>query len=210
MNVFVPAAFGVAAISFVANFLAPPLTPPQPPPSDVIHCEGYYPPTEDCISLGTTRPSWFKKKRSNAGCPQWQFDKQWGERGIFVSKLKDMEAIAKEFEQILADIITDDTAKLRGEDALKPLIWIRRERGVAWSRMQEGIIAGNSEFHSDVNLSDGGDIRHECWTDALLPLYIEEFGVKPSEDFIEFVTAFDAKNLKGQLTALRQKMAAQL
>lgn len=59
---------------------------------------------------------------------------------------------------------------------------------------ESGIIAGNSEFHSDVNLSDGGDIRHECWTDALLPLYVEEFGVKPSEDFIEFVTAFDAKN----------------
>ena len=121
-----------------------------------------------------------------------------------------MEAIAKEFEQILADITTDDAAKLGGEDALKPLIWIRRERGVAWSRMQDGIIAGNSEFHSDVNLSDGGDIRHECWTDALLPLYVEEFGVKPSEEFIEFVTAFDAKNLKGQLTALRQKLAAQL
>ena len=62
------------------------------------------------------------------------------------------------------------------------------------SRALDAIIAGNSEFHSDVNLSDGGDIRHECWTDALLPLYVEEFGVKPSEDFIEFVTAFDAKN----------------
>jgi hypothetical protein len=204
MNIFVPAALGVAAISFVANFLAPPimvaLTPPQPPPSDVIHCEGYYPPTEDCIPLGTTRPSWFKKKRSNAGCPQWQINKQWGERGIFVSKLKDMEAIAKEFEQILAEVTPDDAAKLGGEDALKPLIWIRRERGVAWSRMQDGIIAGNSEFHS-------GD---ECWTDALLPLYVEEFGVKPSEDFIEFVTAFDVKNFKEQLTTLRQTMAAQL
>ena len=215
MNVFVPAAFGVAAISFVANFLAPPilvaLTPPQPPPSDVIHCEGYYPPTEDCIPLGTTRPSWFKKKRSNAGCPQWQIDKQWGERGIFVSKLKGMEAIAKEFEQILAELTKDDAAKLGGEDALKPLIWIRRERGVAWSRMQDGIIAGNSEFHSDGNLSGGGDnVRHECWTDALLPLYVEEFGVKPSEDFIEFVTAFDVESFKEQLTTLRQKMAAQL
>ena len=118
-----------------------------------------------------------------------------------------MEAIAKEFEQILADITTDDAAKLGGEDALKPLIWIRRERGVAWSRMQDGMIAGNSEFHSDGNLSGGGDVRHECWTDALLPLYVEEFGVKPSEDFIEFVTAFDVESFEEQLTTLRQKVA---
>ena len=122
-----------------------------------------------------------------------------------------MEAIAKEFEQILAELTKDDAAKLGGEDALKPLIWIRRERGVAWSRMQDGIIAGNSEFHSDGNLSGGGDnVWHECWTDALLPLYVEEFGVKPSEDFIEFVTAFDVESFKEQLTTLRQKMAAQL
>mmetsp|Transcript_9170 Transcript_9170/g.15213 ORF Transcript_9170/g.15213 Transcript_9170/m.15213 type:complete len:217 (-) Transcript_9170:44-694(-) len=214
MNVFVPAAFGVAAISFLANFLAPPilvaLTPLQPPPSDVIHCEGYYPPTEDCLPLGTTRPLWFKKKRSNGGCPQWQIDKQWGERGTFVSKLKYMESAAKEYEQILADITADDVAKLGGEDALKPLIWVRRERGVAWSRMQDGIIAGNSEFHSDVNVSGGGgDGRHKCWTDALLPLYVEEFGVKPSEDFIEFVINFDVESFREQLATLKKTLALQ-
>ena len=211
MNVFVPAALGAAAISVLANFLVPPIiatiNPPQPPPSDIIRCEGYYPPTEDCLPLGATRPPWFKKKRSNAGCPQWQIDHNWGERGVFSGKLKDIEAIATQYEQLLTEVEPDDIAKLGGQDALKPLVWIRRERGVAWSRMQDGIIAGNSEFHSDVTTGEGGN-SHVCWTDALLPLYVEEFGVKPSEEFIEFVADFDVESFREQLTVLKRKMAA--
>ena len=211
MNVFLPAALGAAAISVLANFLVPPImvviNPPQPPPSDVIHCEGYYPPTEDCLPLGATRPPWFKKKRSNAGCPQWQIDRQWGERGAFSAKLKDIEAIAKEYEQLLAEIEPDDIAKFGGQDALKPLVWIKRERGVAWSRMQDGIIAGNSEYHSDASTMEGDDTQ--CWTDALLPVYVEEFGVKPSDDFIDFVSSFDVESFRKQTATLKRKMAEQ-
>ena len=211
MNIFVPAALGVAAISVLANFLVPPImvviNPPQPPPSDVIHCEGYYPPTEDCLPLGATRPPWFKKKRSNAGCPQWQIDRRWGEREVFSAKLKDIETIAKEYEQLLAEVEHDDIAKLGGQDALKPLVWIRRERGVAWSRMQDGIIAGNSEYHSDASTMEGDDTQ--CWTDALLPVYVEEFGVKPSDDFIDFISSFDVESFRRQTATLKRKMAEQ-
>jgi len=218
MNVFFPAALGAAAISFLANFLAPPLlaaiNPAQPPPaSDTIHCEGYYPPTEECLPLGSTRPPWFKKKRPNAACPQWNIDKQWGEKEVFSSKLKDIELTSAEYEQLLAEIDSDYIAKLGGQDALKPLVWVRRERGVAWSRIQDGIIAGNSEFHSDISTSkdgfEGGTCRHMCWTDALLPLYVEEFGVKPSDDFIDFVTGFDVENFKKELATLKRKMSWQ-
>jgi hypothetical protein len=67
----------------------------------------------------------------------------------------------------------------------KPPVWIRRERGFAWSRIEEGTMAGNSEFHAD--WEKGG---HICWTDALLPMYIDTFGVEPSDRFKEFVAAF--------------------
>ena len=194
-------------ISVLANFLVA-INPPQPPPSNIIHCEGYYPPTEDCLPLGSARPPWFKKKRSNAGCPQWQIDRQWGERGLFSAKLKDIEAITKEHEQLLAEIEPDDIAKFGGQDALKPQVWIRRERGVAWSRMQDGIIAGNSEYHSDASTIEGDD-SHMCWTDALLPLYVEEFGVKPSDDFIGFVSNFDVESFRRQTATLQRKMAEQ-
>ena len=215
MNVFVPAALGAAAISVLANFLVPPIiqmvaiNPPQPPPSNIVHCEGYYPPTEDCLPLGATRPAWFKKKRSNAGCPQWQIDRQWGERGVFSAKLKDIEAIAKEYDQLLAEIEPDDIAKLGGQDALKPQVWIRSERGVAWSRMQDGVIAGNSEYHSDASTTSIEGDGHKCWTDALLPLYVEEFGVKPSDDFIDFVSNFDVESFRKETVTLKRKMAEQ-
>ena len=127
---------------------------------------------------------------------------------MFSAKLKDIEALAKEYEQLLAEIEPDDIAKLGGQDALKPQVWIRRERGVAWSRMQDGIIAGNSEYHSDASTIEGDD-GHKCWTDALLPLYVEEFGVKPSEVFFDFVSNFDVESFRKQTATLQRKMAEQ-
>mmetsp|Transcript_16543 Transcript_16543/g.36012 ORF Transcript_16543/g.36012 Transcript_16543/m.36012 type:complete len:209 (-) Transcript_16543:124-750(-) len=208
MNMILPATIGVAAISCLASFLVPPLlvaVAPFEPPPGTHRCEGYFPDTEVCLPLGTKRPPWFRKNRANADCPQWRIDPKWVERTAFTSKLNDIEATAKEWESILISMTAEDLDKCGGEEAVKPPVWIRQERGVAWSRIQEGIIAGNSEFHCDRPEDQGG---HICWTDAVLPMYVEECGVKPSEEFILFVSTFDVQEFRSKMTVMKQKCAS--
>ena len=205
MNMILPATIGVAAISCLANFLVPPLlvaVVPSHAPAGILRCEGYYPDAEVCLNLGTKRPPWFRKNRANADCPQWHIDPTWAERDTFASKLKDIEATAKEWESFLIDLTAEDVEKCGGEEAVKPSVWIRSERGVAWSRIQEGIIAGNSEFHCDRPEDQGG---HICWTDAVLPMYVEEYGVKPSDEFLSFVSNFDVEDFQYKMSSMKQQ-----
>ena len=96
-----------------------------------------------------------------------------------------------------------ETAEKNGDvDAVKPPLWIRRDRGVAWSRIRKNVMARNSEYHSDRPDEQGG---HICWTDALLPMYVEEFGMKPSDEFILFVNSFDVQDFGSRLDALKKK-----
>ena len=177
----IPTAIGAAAFSILARFIGPPLLvalappPSQQPVPGIIRCEGYYPDPEVCIPLGSHRPLWFKVNRDNMDCPQWRIDPTW-EKSIFTHRLAQIEGVAKEWESMLEVMDADTMQKCGGEEVLKPTVWLRRERGVAWSRINSGVIAGNSEYHCD------RPEKSVCWTDALLPIYVDEFSVKPSDD----------------------------
>jgi hypothetical protein len=183
---FLPVAIGVVSWLFAAWVL--PLLVPQPA------CEGYWPDAEVCLDLGSTRPSRIRRNRANAGCPQWRINHDWAGRAELSAKLHEIEAVAKEWEKLLEEELDD----VDGDVSSKPPVWIRRERGLAWSRIEEGVVAGNSEFHT--NWEKWG---HICWTDALLPMYIDTFGVEPSERFKEFVADFRLKDFRLELEKLK-------
>merc|ERR1740121_2268916 len=169
---------GLAIMSIVANFLPPllfTLTPPKQ--QQTPKCEGYYPDPEVCLKLGSKRPAWYRRNRKNTNCPQWKINNsEWKEKEKFIEKLHDIESIAKEWESVLEEMDANTIEKC-GNERIKPRIWIRRERGLAWSRIEDNIIAGNSEYHCNNGI---------CWTDVLLSMYVDKFGVKPSEEFIDF------------------------
>mmetsp|Transcript_27451 Transcript_27451/g.41568 ORF Transcript_27451/g.41568 Transcript_27451/m.41568 type:complete len:236 (+) Transcript_27451:88-795(+) len=203
---FILAAFVAAAVSTAAKFLGPPilaaLTSPQQSKHGIGQCEGYYPDTEICLLLGTS-PEWFQRNRENAECPQWKIDTTCEGKDAFIEKLKGIETVAKEWEDSLAEMDMDTIAKCGGQEAVKPPVWIRRERGVAWSRIQEGIMAGNSEYHCD---RDGGNM---CWTDALLPMYVEQYGFKPSKEFHVFVSMFDLNSFRNALQEMKTRCVSE-
>lgn len=203
---FILAAFVAAAVSGAAKFLGPPilaaLASPQQSKNGIGQCEGYYPDTEICLLLGTN-PKWFQRNRENADCPQWKIDTTWEGRDAFIEKLKNIETVAKDWEDSLAEMDMDTITKCGGQKAVKPPVWIRRERGVAWSRIQEGIMAGTSEYHCD---RDSGNV---CWTDALLPMYVEQYGVKPSQEFHVFVSMFDLNSFRKALQEMKTRCASE-
>eukprot|EP00566_Odontella_aurita_P023663 CAMPEP_0113551396 /NCGR_PEP_ID=MMETSP0015_2-20120614/14502_1 /TAXON_ID=2838 /ORGANISM="Odontella" /LENGTH=202 /DNA_ID=CAMNT_0000452285 /DNA_START=118 /DNA_END=726 /DNA_ORIENTATION=+ /assembly_acc=CAM_ASM_000160 len=161
-------------------------------------CEGYWPDTEICVELGSSRPYFHKRTRSNAGCPQWRIKPNWEGRKNFSKKLHGIESTARAWEKYLTEMSTEDIEKC-GTDNYTPPIFLRRQRGVAWSRIEEGIIAGNSEFHA----TDPDKHGKICWTDALLPLYVDKFGVEPTTTFKSFVTSFDLDDFEKKLKQLR-------
>jgi hypothetical protein len=181
--IFLPAAFGI--VSWLVAVWVLPLLVPQPA------CEGYWPDAEVCLDLGSTRPSRSRRSRANTGCPQWRINQDWAGRAELSAKLHEIEAVAKEWEQLLEDGEDGDVSR-------KPPVWIRRERGLAWSRIEEGVMAGNSEFHTD-----WGTQGHVCWTDALLPMYIDTFGVEPSKRFKEFVADFRLQEFRLELEKVK-------
>ena len=180
-------------------------------------CEGYWPATEECISLGTTLPSQSQKTQSNALCPQWLIHPEWKEsrRRLFSQKLRQIEETAKDWEECLLldmenankqeeeKIITTNEAGLM----LPQPVQIIQYRGLAWSRMEDGEIAGNSEFHAAIEGEESGEKTMVCWTDALLPLYVDKYGVEPSKEFQAFVAAFNANSFRDELGELcRRKL----
>ena len=74
-------------------------------------------------------------------------------------------------------------------------------------------MAGNSEFHStpasaDSSCSSSGQCKNNiCWTDALLPVYVDKFGVEPSHTFQVFVQEFDVDVFRTKLDAEREAVA---
>ena len=206
---------GAAVVSWLcATWILPVLpaflahTHQKSPPA----CEGYWPDADTCLDLGPSRPSIFRLTGANAACPQWRInpDGDWAGREDLSSKIRDIQSNAEEWEKALADAGRERIELCAGCEKKPPRVWVRRERGLAWSRIQEGIIAGNSEFRSeDDTLSVGGREggRAVCWTDALLPMYIDKFRVEPSDGFKEFVAVFDLDSFRGQLAKLKRCMA---
>jgi hypothetical protein len=160
-------------------------------------CEGYWPDAEICLELGSTqRPSSpLRRNAANAGCPQWHINPGWAGRGELSVKLHGIEKVAREWDKLLLE---DDDGDSNIANNKPPVVWIRRERGFALSRIEEGTVAGNSEFHTD--WAKG----HICWTDALLPIYIDMYGVEPSNRFKEFVAAFSLEEFH---LALEKRMS---
>jgi hypothetical protein len=190
--IFLPAAVAIVSWLFTA-WVLPLLDPATQQPL----CEGFWPDAEVCLELGSTRPSPFRRNAANADCPQWRINPGWAGRGELSVKLHGIEQVAKEWEKLLEEM--DD-----GDVTSKPPVWIRRERGFAWSRIEEGTMAGNSEFHTD--WERGG---HVCWTDALLPVYIDTFGVEPSDRFKEFVATFRLQEFRLALEKLKSGSPSQ-
>lgn len=147
---FLPAAVGIVSWLVAVWFL--PLRVPQPA------CEGYWPDAEVCLDLGSTRRSRIRRSRANVGCPQWRIHPDWAGRAELSAELYEIEAVAKEWEtKLLEDMEEGDNV---GRN--KPPVWIRRQWGLAWSRIEEGVMAGNSELHTD-----WGTRGHVCCTDGL-------------------------------------------
>ena len=144
---------------------------------------------------------------------------------LFVNKLRNMEQVARDWEAQVEtmDETGVDLAQLRcssgsDNDATKafsfPLvapITISRYRGLAWSRIEENSMAGNSEYHHHATTTSSSTIIHDdlsttpktiCWTDALLD-YVEKFGVEPSSKFQDFVTTFDLQKFQDDLKTLK-------
>mmetsp|Transcript_25257 Transcript_25257/g.38889 ORF Transcript_25257/g.38889 Transcript_25257/m.38889 type:complete len:214 (-) Transcript_25257:502-1143(-) len=174
-------------------------------------CEGYWPETEVCINLGTSRPAWFRRTSANAGCPQWRIHPNWTGRQEFSTKLHKIETIAKKWEKELIEM-TPEQLEECGEDTYTPSVFIVRQRGLAWSRIEDGIMAGNSEFHatpgpadsSCSSCSSSGQCKNNiCWTDALLPVYVDKFAVEPSPTFQVFVQEFDVDIFRTKLDKLQ-------
>ena len=61
------------------------LASPQMPPGGE-GCEGYWPDAEECLKLGTSKPSILRRTRANAGCPQWRIHPNWSGRGEAFSR----------------------------------------------------------------------------------------------------------------------------
>eukprot|EP00547_Thalassionema_nitzschioides_P002192 CAMPEP_0194213630 /NCGR_PEP_ID=MMETSP0156-20130528/14363_1 /TAXON_ID=33649 /ORGANISM="Thalassionema nitzschioides, Strain L26-B" /LENGTH=206 /DNA_ID=CAMNT_0038941705 /DNA_START=151 /DNA_END=771 /DNA_ORIENTATION=+ len=202
MNILLLAALGVVAISSTTKFLGPPLIAALV--RKKLPCEGYYPDTDICLALGTIKPKWYQRNRDNAGCPQWRIDPNWGhegERQDFIKKLQEIEDIAKGWE------IKKDEGCDSGD---RQVVEIRTERGVAWSRMQDGIMAGNSEYRRRRQAGDD-ESGHEtfCWTDALLPIYVKQYSVKTSDEFRVFVSMFDVDSFRQELQAMKTRCASE-
>lgn len=203
MKILFLAAIGIGAISTATKFLGPPLLAAFV--SYQLPCEGYYPDTDICLELGVNKPKWYQRNRDNAGCPQWRIDSNWGkegERQDFSKKLQEIEAVSKEWQSEI------DKGCDSGEEKAS-VVGIRRERGVAWSRMQEGIMAGNSEYLSRNLAGDGESSEHICWTDALLPIYVEQYSVKPSDGFRVFVSMFDVDSFRQELQGIKTRCSSE-
>jgi len=203
MNILLLAAIGIGAISTATKFLGPPLLAAFL--SHQLPCEGYYPETDICLELGTNKPKWYQRNRDNAGCPQWRIDPNWekeGERQAFSKKLQEIEVVAKEWE-------SEMEKGCDGGEEKPSVVGIRRERGVAWSRMREGVMAGNSEYHRRSPAGGGEASEHICWTDALLPIYVEQYGVKPSDEFRVFVSMFDVDSFRQELQGIKARCASE-
>ena len=195
----------VAAVScLVAKWLLPViLTTPTafhrvPPPKPA--CEGYWPDVEICLDLGTSLPDVSSRTAANAGCPQWRIHTEWQQSTQFTNKLRDMEGVAREWESLLETMQEGGIEKCGGEASVTPPVHIARYRGLAWSRMEENTMAGNSEFHA--TSTNGKTTTTTCWTDALLD-YVEQFGVEPSSEFQAFVAAFDLQGFRDGLAILK-------
>ena len=63
---------------------------------------------------------------------------------------------------------------------------------MAFSRIEENSVAGNSEYYYR---GDGG----VCWTDALLPKYVDKFHVEPSPQFQNFIVGLDIETLSQEI-----------
>lgn len=226
MNYLLPIAAAGGILSLLLPALLANLLPPRSPshsPAGGPWCEGYYPDAEVCLELGPGQPSKHRLRRANALCPQWRIDPAWAAgsgRGALVSRLGQVEETALLWEGALADMEPEDLERCGGIDdgpngggTARPPVWLRRERGLAWSRLEEGEMAGNSEFHCDRDGdSDDGrgkEVRrsHVCWTDALLPLYIDKYGVRPSKEFEAFVLSFDLEHFRARLDILQECMS---
>ena len=202
----------VAAGGVVLSLLLPPLIaavlPPLPLPGDdgaEPRCEGYYPDAHTCLPLGSSRPSWRRRTRANARCPQWRIATNRGAAGggwieILSWRLIRMEELARGWDRLLNDMDAEEFARCDGRT--DPPVRLRRERGMAPSRVEmagEGVFVGNSEFRSD----GGGREIGACWTDALFPHYIVRHGVRPSGAFEAFVASFDIAAFEAGLDDLR-------
>mmetsp|Transcript_9664 Transcript_9664/g.14044 ORF Transcript_9664/g.14044 Transcript_9664/m.14044 type:complete len:241 (+) Transcript_9664:104-826(+) len=162
-------------------------------------CEGYYPDIDICLALGTSKPSRFQRTRANAACPQWRMNSNWGGKNEFSTKLKSIEDVAKEWEKVVAEM--DEQQSIDNTKCnMSPSVWIRRERGVAWSRIEEGVMAGNSEYHVG---RQEDDKHHICWTDVFRPMYVDTYGVEPSDEFQAFVASFDIDLFSKELEVLK-------
>ena len=203
MNYLFPVAAAGGALALLLPPLFAKLAPLPPSSQSAFRCEGYYPDAAVCLTLGPGRPSPLRLRRDNARCPQWQLRPAWAGREALARRLGEAEDAARRWEEALAAAAAEDAARCGGVDdsasAARPPVRLRRERGMAWSRVEAGVMAGNSEFHRD-----GADGRkHVCWTDALLPLYVTKYGLRPSQEFEAFVLAFDIEKFRAGLDALR-------
>lgn len=197
MLVALPTTAAIAvSCCILGAWLHQPLNQQQPRNASIQpECEGYWPSTEICLPLGKN-PSKSLLTAENAGCPQWRINALWEKKSI-ATKLKEMESLAKEWDAILQEITPAQLERCGGEQGVRPPVWIVRQRGLAWSRIEEGVIAGNSEYRTATG---------EGWTDALLPIYIDEFSVEPSKAFQEFVVSYDVDGFRNELADFKNRI----
>merc|ERR1712129_232923 len=115
-------------------------------------------------------------------CPQAHVDRQWDGKSEFLAKLADLESVAANAS---ADFISK---QLLAQCSLSeaPFIHVMNFRGIAMSRMEDGVFLGSREFESP-----GRAGSRICWPDGFADHYIDKFGVKPTQEFRTFIGEFD-------------------
>mmetsp|Transcript_88266 Transcript_88266/g.175408 ORF Transcript_88266/g.175408 Transcript_88266/m.175408 type:complete len:240 (+) Transcript_88266:173-892(+) len=143
-------------------------------------CEGYWPPPAVCLPLGTNSHQGVTAEEM--ACPQAHVNMQWDARSEFLAKLADVESVAKNAS---ADFISKQLLAQCGLNE-EPFIHMMSFRGIAMSRMEDGVFLGNREFESHQHT--GSRI---CWPDGFADHYVGRFGVKPTQEFRTFIQEFD-------------------
>eukprot|EP00929_Paragymnodinium_shiwhaense_P043762 TRINITY_DN22489_c0_g1_i2.p1 TRINITY_DN22489_c0_g1~~TRINITY_DN22489_c0_g1_i2.p1 ORF type:complete len:112 (-),score=29.06 TRINITY_DN22489_c0_g1_i2:173-508(-) len=71
----------------------------------------------------------------------------------------------------------------------EPFVLVARYRGIAWSRIIQEML-GSAEY------KDARPGQAMCWPDGYSSHYIEEFNVKPTQLFIDYINSFDLEAFK--------------
>jgi len=154
-------------------------------------CEGYFPPESVCLPLGAA-PRPFTAgvdAPESRGCPQRRARTDWAEKAEFLEKLRAIEATATGASQ-------DTTLQTLVDCGLAnvPFVLVTSYRGMAMSRVAEGMFVGSAEFE------DARPEKRACWPDGFSDHYVDQHDVVPTLRFRSYVRDFDLEAFRRAVT----------